>query len=84
MTDASGKRIWQVEARALRREHGWLLYAVNHGGAAVEVALSLPAPARSLKDLRRGVALPPGSPIALGAGETWLIAIEQARQDSSP
>jgi glycosyl hydrolase family 42 (putative beta-galactosidase) len=84
VADASGKRIWQVEARALRRERDWLLYVVNHGGAAVEITLSLPAPARSLKDLRRGVAPPPGSLISVGAGETRLIAIEPEQEESRP
>jgi hypothetical protein len=82
VTGASGKRVWQVEARALRRERDWLLYVVNHGGAAVEITLSLPAAARSLKDLRRGAALPPDGLINLDAGETRLIAIEPEHQES--
>ncbi|MGH9940539.1 MAG: beta-galactosidase, partial [Blastocatellia bacterium] len=60
VTDAAGQRLWQVEARSLRRERDWLVYVVNHSDAGVEVRLSLPAVARSLKDLRRDKALPPG------------------------
>jgi hypothetical protein len=50
----------------------------------VEITLSLPAAARSLKDLRRGAALPPRRLISLDAGETRLIAIEQAHEGSRP
>ena len=84
VTGASGKRVWQVEARALRRERDWLLYVVNHGGAAVDVNLSLPPGARALKDLRRGAALPPGHPITLDSGETRLIEIEQQLEEARP
>jgi len=84
VTDASGQRIWEVEARTLRRERDWLFYVVNHGGAAVEVNLSLPSSARALKDLRRGAALPPGGPITLGSGETRLIEIEQQQGEARP
>jgi beta-galactosidase GanA len=84
VADASGKRIWQVEARALRRERDWLLYVVNHGGASVDVTLSLPAAARSLKDLRRGAALRPDGLITLGSGETRLIEIEQGHEETRP
>ncbi|HVD77942.1 MAG TPA: beta-galactosidase trimerization domain-containing protein [Vicinamibacteria bacterium] len=84
VTGASGKRVWQVEARALRRERDWLLYVVNHGGTAVDVNLSLPPGARALKDLRRGAALPPGHPITLDSGETRLIEIEQQLEEARP
>ena len=55
---------------------GTVWYVMNHGGAAVDITLSLPMAARSLKDLRPGVSLPPGGLITLDAGETRLIAIE--------
>ena len=75
-TDLAGQRIWQVEARSLRRERDWLLYVVNHGSTEVEVKLSLPAAARSVKDLRRDKALPAGGIVPLAAGETRIFQIE--------
>lgn len=73
VTDGVGKRIWQIEARSLSRGRGWLLYVVNHSGAAVEIRLSFPATARSLRDLRRDEALLPGNLIPLASGETRLL-----------
>ena len=75
-TDAAGQRLWQIEARSLRRERDWLVYVVNHSDAAVEVKLSLPAAALSLKDLRRDKALPVSSLITLATGETRIFQIE--------
>jgi hypothetical protein len=73
-----------MAGRSTLPRRDWLLYVVNHGGAAVEVNLSLPAAARSLKDLRRDAALRPGGLITLGSGETRLIAIEQEHEESRP
>lgn len=75
-TDVAGNRIWRVEARSLRRERDWLLYVVNDSDTAVEARLSLPAAARSLKDLRRDKTLPVGGLITLAAGETRIFQIE--------
>jgi beta-galactosidase len=75
VTDASGNRVWQVEARAVRRERDWLLYLVNHNGAGVEVRLRLAGAPRSFKDLRRGDVLPPDGLLRLDSGETRLIAV---------
>ena len=80
VTGASGDRVWQIEARALRRERDWLLYVVNHNDAGVEVKLRLAGAARSFKDLRRGDVLPPDSLLRLAPGETRLMGAEQERQ----
>ena len=75
-TDPAGHRIWQVEARSLRRDHDLLLYLVNHGRQSTKVKLELPVKAESLTDLRRGGKMAPDDLIALEPGETRLIRVD--------